>query len=195
MSWSMGETQDLATRACKGAGLPWGLAEEAAFAVSWLEQRDLPGLEALAEYLTGIGQPNDYHAGFCPIGNGSWISDTGSWFGSFPLDVRQPLLLVPFIAQVIKQNSLILSWSNNQILISANNAEISHAGLIVGRRVEHCELAADKQMTEDTGRLDRIPESRSEWIEVLLEFAQRTYAPASEMSRLLGAGAGINDND
>ena len=33
MSWSLGETAALALKAARGAGLPWGLAEEAAGAV------------------------------------------------------------------------------------------------------------------------------------------------------------------
>ncbi len=195
MTWSLGETQDLATRASKGAGLPWGLAEEASFAVKWLEQRDLPGVEALAKYLEAIGQPNDYHAGFCPIGNGSWISDSSSWLGSFPLEVRQPVLLVPFIAQVIKQNSLVLSWSGNRVLLSANDATIADQSALIGQSIEHCEMTVSPEATKETPRRERIPEDRQESINILLEFAQRTYAPASEMSRLMGAGAGVNDND
>ena len=195
MNWSMGETQDLAIRASKGAGLPWGLAEEASFAVAWLEQRNLPGVEALAKYLESIGQPNDYHAGFCPIGNGSWISDSGNWLGSFPLEVRQPLLLAPFIAQVVKNKTLNLAWAQNLLHISNNDAHIAAQSTLLGHALESCTLAVSDATFTEAKHSERIRDDREPWMTVLLEFAQRTYAPASEMSRLLGAGAGLNDND
>lgn len=195
MSWSMGETEDLARRASKGAGLPWGLAEEAAFAVVWMEQRKLPGVKALATYLQSIGQPNDYHAGFCPIGNGSWIADSGAWMGSFPLEVRQPILMTPFIAQIVKQKSLALKWAGTQILISDNQAQVLQKNSLIGMQVERCEMAVAAETAKSVLKNSRVTHDRNAWIEVLLEFAYRTYAPASEMSRLMGAGAGLNDND
>jgi len=54
MSWSLGEIQALAIKATRGAGFSWGLAEEAGQAVRRLEQAGLPGLDALAGYLTVI---------------------------------------------------------------------------------------------------------------------------------------------
>ena len=51
MSWSLGEVRALAVKAARGSGLPWGLAEEAGFAVQWLEARGGPGVEALSQYI------------------------------------------------------------------------------------------------------------------------------------------------
>ena len=52
MSWSLGEIRALAIKAARGAGMPWGMAEEAGFASHWLLQQGLPGTELLATLLT-----------------------------------------------------------------------------------------------------------------------------------------------
>ena len=41
----------------------------------------------------------------------------------------------------------------------------------------------------------RVPVTASACITVLNSFAKNTYAPATEASRLAGAGAGLDDND
>ena len=51
-SWSLSETAALATKAARGAGMPWGLADETGFAVSWLHARGIAGLSALCRYLS-----------------------------------------------------------------------------------------------------------------------------------------------
>ena len=43
--------------------------------------------------------------------------------------------------------------------------------------------------------LPRVPVTAIACINVLERFAKITYAPATEESRLAGAGAGLNDND
>ena len=42
MSWSLGEIGALATKAARGSGMDWGLADEAGYAVKWLQRRQLP---------------------------------------------------------------------------------------------------------------------------------------------------------
>ena len=58
MSWSVGESGALALKAARGAGMSWGQAEEASFAVRWLQQRGAPGVEALANYLASYDYCN-----------------------------------------------------------------------------------------------------------------------------------------
>lgn len=52
MSWSFGEVRALAVKAARGAGMSWGMAEEAGFACHWLEQHSLPGTDLLAKLLS-----------------------------------------------------------------------------------------------------------------------------------------------
>ena len=51
MAFSLNEIEATCKRAARGAGLPWGLAEEAGKAARWLTARGLPGAEELAEVL------------------------------------------------------------------------------------------------------------------------------------------------
>ena len=100
----------------RGAGMAWGLAEEASEAVVWLQSRGLPGVPALCRYLsayqlqkplllkwTGI-QHEDNTIPYCPLTIGTAISDEAI---TIPSDVstgislgliRQPILLLPFIS-------------------------------------------------------------------------------------------------
>ena len=40
-----------------------------------------------------------------------------------------------------------------------------------------------------------MPTTATACVSVLENFAKNTYAPATEQSRLVGAGAGLNEND
>ena len=59
MSWSLVETRAMATKATRGAGYSWGLAEEAGFAVHWLQLNGAPGVEALARLLEWVEKPGN----------------------------------------------------------------------------------------------------------------------------------------
>jgi hypothetical protein len=52
-----------------------------------------------------------------------------------------------------------------------------------------------EMMTIANAAIPRVPVTASACITVLNGFAKNTYAPATEASRLAGAGAGLNDND
>ena len=51
-SWSVSEASSLAIKAARGVGMPWGIAEEAGFALRWLTRSGAPGVTALCRYLT-----------------------------------------------------------------------------------------------------------------------------------------------
>ena len=82
MTWSLGSGA-LATKAARGSGLDWGLAEEAGYAVKWLQRRQLPGVAALCRYLSSRNDgnltswPNETGAlgNYCPITIGAAYGD------------------------------------------------------------------------------------------------------------------------
>ena len=109
MSWSLGETGALAIKAARGAGFAWGLAEDAGFAVVWLQARGLPGAPALCSYLSWYAANNhrqDEQTGRCPLLTGAAISDgviSTPQHAQDEIDlglVRTPLLLLPFISNL-----------------------------------------------------------------------------------------------
>ncbi|MHC4974961.1 MAG: DUF3726 domain-containing protein [Planctomycetota bacterium] len=52
MTFSLNEVEAMGKRAARGAGLDWGIAEEAGKAARWLTAHGLPGPELLAQLLT-----------------------------------------------------------------------------------------------------------------------------------------------
>ena len=51
MSWSLAEIEAETRKATRGAGLPWGLAEEAGKAVRWLAMHGIDATAALCDVL------------------------------------------------------------------------------------------------------------------------------------------------
>lgn len=195
MTWSMGEIRSLAQKAAKGAGMPWGLAEEAGFAVEWLERRNAPGVVAMVRLLEETDPLEGYRSSSCPIGNGSWISDTGSLIGNFPMTIEQPLLIVPFIANTLKERVISINWLENTLIIAADEMKVLKGERLTAVGHHLCDTVLEKYQPVISEPADRIPDDRKPFIEAMELFAARTYAPATEQSRLSGAGAGTSDND
>ena len=120
MSWSLGEIGALATKAARGSGMDWGLADEAGYAVKWLQRRQLPGVAALCRYLSWrqAGEitiwPDDTarDGHYCPIATGAAYGD-GVFGDEVQFSrVRTPLLLAPFIALRAANRPVCLSMGN-----------------------------------------------------------------------------------
>ena len=201
MSWSLGETAALALKAARGAGLSWGLAEEAAGAVFWLHQRGLPGIAALCSYLETCGKSAVANDAACPLVLGSALSE-----GTHPVPdavdeqldlgpVTAPLLLLPFVATIAPGTV----WLTTPRLTIPGYGDSAHDDWHSGwlRGMAPCRLHRGRAPQIDPGRANqtRLPDQFSCCIERLTSYAYRTYAPATSQSRLAGAGAGLTDND
>ena len=217
MTFSLNEIEAMGKRAARGAGLSWGLAEEAGKAARWLAAHALPGPEELAENLTG----NDgrSHDELAPVSvDGVWRARSGRLSplvcGAALCDLAaeiatgreielaalaQPLLLAPYAAGVAKMTdaAVELSWPGVVMTFTSEGVSIEgdHASLMARsadgvhcRRMETAVLAASADAASG-----RAVDART-WNR-LNELAQRTFAPATEASRLAGAGAGLTDND
>lgn len=218
MSYSLNEIASLSKRAARGAGYDWGLADEAARAVRWLSARHLPGPDALARLLAlqdgaeistlvpleiqGNWKGSSGH--LCPIGTGATLSDC-----AFLLDaghaismshVRIPLLLLPFVADVAYKCSVPA-----EMRFAEHACATDGISLQTSQQAALADLAGAPELAEVTVAIsaetgfDSDPVIRGsmsgETYAELNRFAARTYAPATESSRRLGAGAGISDND
>lgn len=183
---ALGEIQSLCTKAARGAGRAIGVAEDAGRAVRWLSARGLNGAGAL----TGLLQVTDGKAAsdlapalpqlspmklaICPLTLGGYVSDRGVLPQGAIGPVWAPILLQPFVD------------------------DLSETGVLIV--VDH--PLGDPVTVRLVPRRDRVlgnPCTRaqisSETMKILLDFAARTYAPATEQSRAQGAGAGLTDND
>ena len=209
MSWSLGEIAALATKAARGSGMDWGLDDEAGYAVKWLQRRQLPGVAALCRYLSWrqAGEitiwPDDTarDGHYCPIATGAAYGD-----GVFGDDVqfarvRTPLLLIPFISLRAANTPVCLSMENAVFVLTQDKLGFSKNDTAILMDSSACQIyaASDDELpamiTIANDAIPRVPVTASACITVLNSFAKNTYAPATEASRLAGAGAGLNDND
>lgn len=214
MSFSLAEVEAMAKKAARGAGYSWGMAEEAAAAARWLCAHQLGGVEALAfalERMDGASWANhapqklggswQARAGaLCPLCAGAALADSAQLWADEGKDmahVMAPLLLLPFAAIAARQlgQTVTLTWKDLRAVTDGHSLSL------------HAENAADlsgeaHSLSLQTGgtvsnaipHQSRAHPSPDAWAK-LEAFAQRTYAPETQESRLKGAGAGLSDND
>lgn len=204
MNLSLNEVQATAKKAARGAGYSWGLAEDAARNTRWLCAHGFDGCGALAEWLphahlvTAIperqGAVWTTNGLCCPIMLGAALSDFAEDLRSGPIEVRavrSPMLVLPAFAQIASMVSspVTATWETGRVTIADG---IKFEGTFAQDSVDlTLSLGGTAPLTPTTTRATPDP---SVWA-TLTQFAHRTYAPATEASRLLGAGAGLSDND
>jgi len=196
MSWSLGETAALALKATRGAGLSWGLAEEAAGAVFWLHQRGLPGISALCGYVDCYGAAGTAGDAACPLVLGAALSD-GTHVVPEQLGERidlgtvsAPLLLLPFVATIPPGTFWLIAPGDGDAA-----PDPWHSGWLRGSAPCQLQRGTAAQIAGTRAGHTRLPDRFACCVDRLTDFAHRTYAPATSQSRLAGAGAGLTDND
>ncbi|MGR3485095.1 MAG: DUF3726 domain-containing protein [Paracoccaceae bacterium] len=167
MILSLGEVEALSRKAARGAGLPWGLAEEAGRAVRHLHALGLDGASALAACL---GRPG------CPIAAGCALSDG---LGPPASPVASPLLLLAFAPRPLR-----LSWPG--ALVETDGRAVRAGGDALRAR------SATVAIAPFHGTLPPQPPARRAALapgthRALDALAARTYAPATAGDR---SGAG-----
>ncbi len=216
MSYSLNEIEALSKRAGRGAGLSWGIAEETARAVRWLTSHGLPGVPLLVDLLDHMDQtprlkfaPTSFEGvwgatsgSLCPLASGAALNDCADrLFTGQPIEmarVSHPLLVVPFAgwASIHIAAPVTVSWPGVRIKTDGYGIWVHDPN--GGRDVtEPVDLTCspthhmDETLSMPCLRGD-VPQTA--WAR-LGSLAHRTYAPATEQSRVLGAGAGVTDND
>lgn len=199
MSWSLGETAALALKATRGAGMSWGLAEEAAASVVWLHRYGLPGLSALCSYLgtREFPQPDEIA---CPIMTGCALIDGMMAVPEKPSEtldlglVQAPLLLLPFVAR-LEPGTIWLCAAGLGGTIDRQGGDGWQSHYLHGGGA--CQLMRQTvpQIDPALETVTRLDDRFACCVDRLGGFAHRTYAPATGQSRLSGAGAGLTDND
>ncbi|MBY6201439.1 DUF3726 domain-containing protein [Maritalea mobilis] len=216
MTHSLNEIEAMSKRAARGAGLSWGLAEEAAKGARWLSSYDLPGADLLADLLEMNDRlpPIDlapvslrdavWHAPahrMSPLIAGASLSDCAVPLmerGEISMEnVCVPLLSVPFMggAALRLGHPVAAEWRGARIATDGRRLCLQGDGAAL--RVKMAAKVVFTAPAEMKGHLEpvvRAHVSAATW-DRLAAFAHRTFAPATELSRLLGAGAGADDND
>lgn len=232
--YSLNEIEASARKAARGAGMSWGLAEEAGKATRWLGARGLPNVGLLLSLLkTNDGKAynelrpqsldldiwNTTNGPLCPVISGSALNDLADRL----LDgheiilesVTSPALILPILGRAAKAigKGFSVCWSpvsgGTVKIIIAPDVLYLEQGRIEDLGIEQAEHVTVSGILSDLSNLrieksgtgtiiervvQGVPLSFENWTDLQF-FAARTYVPATEESRLKGAGAGLSDND
>ncbi len=195
---SLNEIDAMSRKAARGAGYPWGIAEEAGRTVRWLEARGLPGLAALLRHLEGgaTSQASPLLAGAALSDRAHAIAGGLSFKAS---TVEEPLLLLPFAAAAaeISNRAIDLAWGHIRFRAVAGAATLSGKVAAIATRSAAIRAGAASGTIDGLPlheRIAGIAVDQSLWAG-LDRFAVKTYVPASEASRQKGAGAGEGNID
>lgn len=215
MSHSLNEIEAMSKRAARGAGLAWGLAEEAAKGTRWLSAFSFPGTEMLAGLLalndrlpavdfspaTLTGRWSAPAGRMSPLIAGAAMSDCAIRMEAGQViemeNVSFPLLVVPFAGGAALRLGVPVSASWEGVKLTTDGQRLCVQGArdaILTMHATQLSCAAPAAMTGQSEPVMRADVDEAAWAK-LGEFAHRTYAPATESSRLLGAGSGLSDND
>lgn len=217
MHASLNEIESLCKKAARGAGMSWGLAEEAGKAAKWLSAHGLDGPQVIAGQLRrddgvvyselapviGAGAWHGASAALCPLITGAALSDHAYLLGSHGQillnDVASPQLLIPFVSAMARRLKapVELSWPGCSLgFDSLGGVFLNDAGGLGQQRAVSvcCKQGTDALDPASVlaGSVRPVAESDLAYLQSL---AARTYVPATEASRLLGAGAGLSDNN
>ena len=213
---SQNEIEAMAKRASRGAGLPWGLVEEAGKSTRWLTEHGFEGLEILLdalafhsrmpleeispEFSAGLWQaPSGTLSPFCA---GAMLCDRASDIadGDYLLlgSTRQPLALAAYAATAAKLTGSVLElkWWNVTMTLTGSSVEIDAGPTFpTTTTTDSVTCRAVKRHVAHPIPNNYVCNANPETWADLNAFARLTYAPATEASRLAGAGAGATDND
>ncbi|SEQ83132.1 Protein of unknown function [Loktanella sp. DSM 29012] len=220
---SCNEAVSLCMKAARGAGMSWGMAEEAGFSAAWLVSHGVDGPSHLCAHLMQADgrdwadlcpaiTPGDWQNARgrtnCPIILGATLCDfvelpEGLTAGSdMALGVvSTPILLLPFLFELarMKPVCITLTGSAGQISTDDKDACLQKMTQILGQGSDALTLsfipaAVQTQTPFVAGLMVAKATTTAETIQTLNTFAMRTVVPASDASRA-GAGSTLSDND
>lgn len=207
---SRNEMETLARRASRGAGLSWGLAEDAGHVTRWLLEAGLPGPQMLIERLERLDGLALTELGPSSVAGASWISSSGllcpiivgALIADRPDLLRRaggvslqgvvcPVLIIPALVRAACHLNewVSVQWQELQLSFDSNSVQ-SRGNLSAFHDKESSHLTC--RIAQSGGSELPMPSERS-WVsrdchQRLQVMARRTLAPATDLSRQRGAG-------
>ena len=214
MTFSLNEVEATAKKAARGAGHSWGMAEEAGRATRWLCAYGFDGCGSLAALL--LKEDGAEQGDMAPIAlseewsaasgtlsalmAGAALSDSAFILAQTEVRMRSvamPMLLIPFAATAARQlkASVTLEWTSASITTNGTDVSVAaEAHALIAQSVDLVRIHQGGSLRRLVSKQTRILPRTTDW-DTLNLLASRTYAPATEESRLLGAGADFSDNN
>ncbi|MEL6523318.1 MAG: DUF3726 domain-containing protein [Pseudomonadota bacterium] len=171
------ETIPLVRKAARGVGLPWGLADQAAWAASWISQFGIDGPTLMANALDGLAEmslakvlpQSSDGAGdwtsrgtwLCPICTGASLADSAILLRAEPirpLAVRTPFALVPFAAAAAWQLEMPVAVDLSGTVIQTDGKDIAIFG-DVSSAVEQLIVNAEFRLIDQVDQRMIVPKS------------------------------------
>lgn len=190
---ALSEIRSLITKAARGAGLSWGLAEEAGWAAEWLARRGMPAADWatvwLAARMDGAVSPVEVGVFLADdLASASTISGV-----ELPDGLVAPGYLLPFLHRLAEAGSSVAIVSAHGLV-----ARISSAGEIAfgpswQPHSAGWRLSKADEADSEIGASGR-PAVSTSVLECLEGLALKTTVPRSESSRQ-DAGSSGGDND
>lgn len=215
---SHNEVEQLCLKAARGAGMSWGIAEEAGFAAAWLAMQGLDGPGALLAQIQAAeghpwneicpvvapGQFRPADGGcLCPIALGAALCDHArlpeTAIEDAPLSVgpvSHPVLLLPFLSDLARTlgERVRMDWPGGSVRLFGDGRIFGDVGTLTGESRLEATLSVSTTAPDAPMATVAPLFVQAETLRDLNAFALRTTVPASEASRD-GAGAAPGEND
>lgn len=210
MICSLNEIASMIKKAAVGSGFPVGLADSLAGSAVWLCERDADGVGAALDVITAGFRP-----GTVRETGGSLLQVSGVDVGRYGpslfelivagdcerveiVDPDAPLLLLGLAGVVSDASGTAFELSTEaglSIIVSSGSITVPATFQDrVGRITITSAVEVRRDRRPDLTRRSGIEVDDRLWA-AATTLAARTYVPATEASRLRGAGAGLDDND
>jgi Protein of unknown function (DUF3726) len=201
MRVSLNEVEMTVLKAVRGAGRPWGLAEEAGRAARWLARRGLPWLRPLAEGLLhwDDSEPDTLRE-FAGLMDGTVTVPAAPGELKYAR-LPAPILLGPAVSRIAAHTGHhhLFQWAGATLSFGLDGSVILGGlelglDLSVGQNVTISRASCAMRGRDCPAQCLGSDANDDLWMRLEVS-AARTYVPESELSRLKGAGAGLTDND
>ena len=201
---TLSEIDTTSKRATKGAGFPWGVAEEVGKNMRLLELFGLSGIKNLNKYLKDykkkqfqkialISEINETKKNpFCPIILGTNFIDQVNLLDKKNsikiINVAFPILFLPFVSRAseVIGKRIFLKIDEKEFLLNLNQSIYSN--YLKNEILENCN-SININFVENNNSFNE-----NEWKE-LYKLSEDTFVEETESLKIGAAGAGLTDND
>lgn len=211
MTYALNELDSLLRKATVGSGFPVGHASAIAAAGVWLARRGFPACEiveaAIAGGMSASRMANDNgvtrfqsaRAAIDGVAAIDLLLASGGETGTVLCDLDEPRLLLGLAGAAGEANGVgfALGVGEDQVVIGGEVVIAPATFRLGGGSTLELTLRPDVARHESVPtatRYDPAITGDGGW-EAIERLAHRTFVPASDQSRLSGAGAGLTDND